>query len=623
MITETVLTTSFVTGLFKKFGEEAGSYLLKRSKSHIQKLKLYKSLLSNENDYSNNIIKRVFTFRTIVSGDKDVYLDQIYYPLTILENGVRKATIRDGTTLPSHTPICLIGVAGQGKTITMKKMYLEELNKKNSFPFFISLRSLDFSKELSLIEILHKHLTSNGVECDKESVNDFITNVNIRIYFDGFDEIPYEHRQSAVYILEECHYRWKCSIVCSTRPDTELCQIPGFAVYNLSYLVEKDVHNILKQKIENRETAEQLINLLKNKEFLRDSIKTPIIIDIFIVTCMSLNENPDNISNYYDSLFKSLTYKHDFNKIFTRKRKSQLSDLELEDCFTIFCFTTFIQEKVVFTEDDMLDIYKEAKQTIGKENEKEKDIMQDIMNITNLVIADGYTNFTFIHKSIQDYYAAKYISKSDIANQELFWENMQQYNVEENFAYMCKSLSPYTYHLIFITSQLEKSGFYSSEGDPIYPTLDDLEQYLQDAVLVKSSRKRNFFNGISRVPLLVCYRFEAIEELYKFVVFKDSINSPMSCILHFTRDKKDEIENEFSKLEPYMISNYKGMHESVIKLEDFRKVFPEVERYMHDSINDMKTMIDEIIRNYHNQINKNKSRSIGTKNLLKNLFAKK
>ncbi|MCL6746949.1 hypothetical protein M8Q36_24955 [Kosakonia sp. R1.Fl] len=502
-------------------------------------------------------------------------------------------------------------------------MYLEELNKNACFPFFISLRSIDFSKEIGLIQILNKHLITNGVECDEQAVKDFITNVNVRIYFDGFDEIPYEHRQHAVQVLEECNYRWKCNIVCSTRPDTELCKVPGFVVYNLSYLRMEDVNKILRQSIDNKETSEQLVNLLKNKDFLRDSIKTPILIDIFIVTCMSLNQNPDNITNYYDSLFKSLAYKHDFNKVFTRKRKSQLSDLELEECFTIFCFVTFMQEKVDFTEADMLDIFKQAKQSIGKEAEKEKDIMQDIMYITNLVIADGYTNFTFIHKSIQDYYSAKYIAKSDYKNQKLFWDSMQKYHIEENFAYMCKCLSPYSYYSLFIAPQLKECDFYSDCGEPIYPTLDDLKFYLHDASLMPNSRKDKIFSGITRTPPYDGFRFEAIDELYKFTLFKASLNGPLTCVMNFLRDKQKEISDKFDELKPHLEPDYHKMNDNAIKLEKFMLTFPQVESYMQKSITDMHQMIDEIISDYQKHIDQKNNKSLGTQNLLESLFANK
>jgi len=623
MFSETILTTPFITGLIKKFGEKTGSLLINKAKVQLQKLKLYNALLSDESDYSSNIVKRVFTFRTIVSGDRDVYLDQIYYPLTIIEAGKRKTVIQDNTTLPHHTPICLIGVAGQGKTITMKKMYLEELNKDACFPFFISLRSVDFSKEIGLVQILHKHLITNGVECDEVAVKDFITNVKVRIYFDGFDEIPYEYRQNAVHILEECHYRWKCNVICSTRPDTELCKVPGFVIYNLLYLTTQDVNKVLKQNVENRETSEQLFNLLKSKDFLRESIRTPILIDIFIVTCMSLNKNPDNISNYYDSLFKSLAYKHDFNKVFTRKRKSQLSDLELEECFTFFCFITFMQEKIEFTENDMLEIYKEAKISLGKEGEKEKDILQDIMHITNLIIADGYTNFTFIHKSIQDYYAAKYITKSDDENQELFWESMRLHDIEENFAYMCKCLSPHTYYSIFIAQQLKRCDFYSKNGDAIYPTLDDIMNYLKGAYISVSSSEGRVLNGITRTPPFEGFGFETIEELYKYTLFKHSMNDPMSSIMEFLRDNKVKISKRYDEFEEYFKPSPYNQKTKVIELNQLIIFFPEIEAHMQKLLTEINKEIDEILFDYHNQVYHDNKKSSGTKQLLKNLFAKK
>ncbi|QGA58885.1 NACHT domain-containing protein (plasmid) [Klebsiella pneumoniae] len=146
-------------------------------------------------------MKKVFTFRTILSGDKDVYLDQIYYPLNVSSYKRKNIIIDDYESLEQEQRVCLVGVAGQGKTMTMKKMFLEDLNKSLFFPIFLSFRNLDFSKELSLVEALETHFITNGVDCSKTDVSALLKNNPVRLYLDGFDEIPVSHRKRANKIL--------------------------------------------------------------------------------------------------------------------------------------------------------------------------------------------------------------------------------------------------------------------------------------------------------------------------------------------------------------------------------------------------------------------------------------
>ncbi|WP_368620032.1 NACHT domain-containing NTPase, partial [Salmonella enterica] len=133
---------------------------------------------------------------------KDVYLDQIYYPLNISSYRRKNIIIDDYETLEHEQRVCLVGVAGQGKTMTMKKMFLEDLNKFLFFPVFLSLRNLDFSKELSLVEVLETHFIINGVDCGKADVTTLLKNNPVRLYLDGFDEIPVSHRKQAINFLD-------------------------------------------------------------------------------------------------------------------------------------------------------------------------------------------------------------------------------------------------------------------------------------------------------------------------------------------------------------------------------------------------------------------------------------
>ncbi|TCB95893.1 NACHT domain-containing protein, partial [Kosakonia quasisacchari] len=293
MITATAvstLTVSFLSGLMKKAGETFLENAVRKVGNQLSSSNIFKQLTNEKINqrYVENLVRSVFTFRTITSGDKDVFLDQIYYPLQVSSYKYKNIKIEDHETLENEMRVCLVGVAGQGKTMTLKKMFLEDMNKRQYFPFFISLRNIDFSREISLPEIIEKHFINNGIKCTKQEVSDFIKNASIRMYFDGFDEVTDSQRKNVLILLEECDLQWNTSVVCSTRPDTEFCKFPGYVTYNVAYLKKQDVLNIIDKNITNSDVRNQLKKILTDKEFLYDSIVTPILVDIFIVTSFGL-----------------------------------------------------------------------------------------------------------------------------------------------------------------------------------------------------------------------------------------------------------------------------------------------------------------------------------------------
>ncbi|HCR1076955.1 TPA: hypothetical protein OMU12_004379 [Enterobacter cloacae] len=144
MIASTVssLTIPFISGLLKKLVKKSAEKAISKAGEVIRSINIYKTLSdsSSNKKYTENLLKKAFTFRTILSGDKDIYFDQIYYPLNVSSYRRKNITIDDYESLEQEQRVCLVGVAGQGKTMTMKKMFLEDLNKSLFFSCLSKLK---------------------------------------------------------------------------------------------------------------------------------------------------------------------------------------------------------------------------------------------------------------------------------------------------------------------------------------------------------------------------------------------------------------------------------------------------------------------------------------------------
>jgi len=626
----TSITTKVISGLLVKAGVASISSAISTIKSKKNVYELYNSLCepSGNHDYAKNVINKVFTFRTIIYGDRDVFLDQIYHPLKLTSPEDEVVVVDDNFTLPEHTSSCLVGYAGQGKTITMKKMFLEDLNKNVFFPLFISLRAIDFSSQVSVPEVLLQHFKAHGVKTDVDSVIGLLKQLNnIRVYFDGFDEIHHDERDNALALLDECISLWKMNVICSSRPDTQVCKKPGFLVYNVQFLNASDVEEIININVINVETKSTLLTILHGKDFLLDSIKSPILVDIFIVTSIGLGKKPENIVSYYESLFSSLVYKHDFNKIFTRARKSDLTDTQMEQCLSYFAFIAQLKQQTNFAYSDMVEAFIDAKDIIGKGNDDEKAIIEDVIEITNLITRDGYDNYTFIHKSIQDFYAAKFISTSAEENQIDFFHEIKQLRPDVNFCYMLKSLIPSAYYPHFIKLKIDDLGF--KEDNIKYPVTENVIKYLEDAEILFDKENEHgdggdtfkivgIVNSISKDD----FPFSIIDDLKEYMFLRQVECDPITSIFsYWSVNKLNDIK--YSSLVEGKVRQSKDYSASFeMTGKEFISIFPDFVEFIKLFVKDVSGMIDSIFEEYNAAIEKVNSKNVTTQRVIKALMKK-
>lgn len=418
------------------------------------------------NNYSRNYVNKVFTFRTLLHSNHDVYLDEIYYPLTVrsIIDYDHPILVTDNTILPDHTPIVISGLAGQGKTIIMRKLFLEELNYKNKLPFFITLRHIGSFDNLSCEQLLADHMHSNGVQCSLEDVQYLLEKSPTSFYFDGFDEIPSNQRLYAIKVINECRDKYNCKVVVSSRPDTEMLRQPGYNVYTIDFLDSKDLVGIISNIIQKKELLNFFTALLDKNKLIQNCITTPILLDIFLVTSRNLNHEPRSIIDYYDGLFPALMYRHDLIKNLTRCKKSNLHDRELENCFSLFSFLSYIAHKNDFTKEELIFYFKKAVE-LNKTQALPESILEDILDTTNLITLDGYNNYSYLHRSIQEFYAAKYFSVLNEESKEPLYDRMSKFPQIDGyyffFMFFLSCLDSYSFIELYLLKQLKRYNLYN------------------------------------------------------------------------------------------------------------------------------------------------------------------
>ena len=356
---------------------------------------------------------RYFTFRTLLSQDQDVSIQDVFHPLKIKRKGTFEdpLVIGETTTLTFGKIYCLVGKAGQGKTTLLKKLcYNTLVDEKSQVPLIITLRYVNWEDDNLTPElIVSNEFKELGISISIDACKYLLQLKRLLVMFDGFDEIADEHRKKANDLIYHTHTTFNSDCIVTSRPGTEITLYSGSMInYEVLDLTPEDVFAIISEhKQIDKEDKSRLIDTLENNKHLQELLITPILVDIFIRTSIYMPSELKSVLDLYESLFRSLTLAHDKLKpYFKRIGKSGLDNDQLEKVFWQASFGLLnMRNDINFSESELEKEFNIACEDLKLKN---KNAHVDLINKSSLIIEDG-VNYSYIHKSILEYHAAKYI----------------------------------------------------------------------------------------------------------------------------------------------------------------------------------------------------------------------
>lgn len=368
-------------------------------------------------------IKNIEKVKTIWQIDKEVKISEFYYPVRVVADR-EEVEINSIDELPAHKNNIIQGIAGQGKSIFLRHLCANELKRGEYIPIFLELRHID--DKLSLKELLFSTLSLMGLDFDDFLFEYFANSGKVALLLDGFDEISARYVDKTIVDLEYfCQKFNKLPVIVSSRPNSDIQYSPHFRILRIANLDEAD-RNCLIIKLVDSEQSSLIIDSIEKKPNVAMILTTPLLITLLIITYKSYNEIPDQLSEFYEALFLILLRRHDKSKAgYTRERKTKLSDSEIQEVFEKLCFLTLRVNKSVFVEEEILRFCQEALIKQEMDFFKFENFLEDIIKITCLIIKDG-VEYRFIHKSIQEYYAARFVRRLPEGQGKVFYEKVGQ-----------------------------------------------------------------------------------------------------------------------------------------------------------------------------------------------------
>ena len=415
---------------------------------------------------------------------KDACISDFYVPAKLIDDQTR---IRGEDVLNKYSQdhLLITGIGGQGKSIFLKNLALVEAKAGRFLPLFIEFKRLgEIDPKESLSSFLIRSLDRFGFPQSEEVLFSFIKSEKGLFLLDAFDELQLEHRIRVARELDDLIAKHpNIKIIVTSRPDTEITNLPLLKTLRVDYVSEKDRQLLIKKIYaeEKKDLTKALDEALRKNPSVTGILITPLIIALLTVTFDKDVNLPDTLSNFYERVFEAMLVRHDSAKLLQRPRKCGLVENQFRMVFESFCAVSLNLNQSRLSKAVAIDHLKRALSDAALNTSLADDVFDDIVNITSLLVRDG-DSYDYVHKTIQEYFAACYIKRLPSSKVEKFFKGLSRKTVRywSTALTFLQEIDKYRYYYYFeIPRYKDFFGplyFSFKSNEDLYISLDDFER---------------------------------------------------------------------------------------------------------------------------------------------------
>jgi len=314
--------------------------------------------------------------------------------------------------------IILDGNGGVGKTMMMRHLLLDAIENFDTLqltPVFIPLKSYTGEPMLDFI-CKFIHFLSKGYT--KEATENALTEGSVLLLMDGMDEIKEAHFAAFEIEIERITDKFpNAKYVISSRSFQPFVSLNRFTVLKLMPFTPQqsiDLINKLDFRPNEPEFKKSFIREIQGglSSCHRSFIENPLLLTIMLMTYDKFARLPEKHHEFYQRAFFTLAETHDATKSdFTRIHKTGFDTTAFNNAFAEFCFITFVDNKIEFTEDDLMR-YMDSLQTMKKYPADARSLAFDFCSNLCLLYKEG-NRYHFTHRTFQEYFCALFFSRQN------------------------------------------------------------------------------------------------------------------------------------------------------------------------------------------------------------------
>lgn len=402
--------------------------------------------------------------KTINDFDDSVSLYDFYVSpqLTAINSNNRSLIVESLQDFSCSKKILISGIVGQGKSILMKHLAIQESFKGEKFPIFTELRELGESETL---ESFMRRNIKSWLKIENDRVISYLINEGkIIFFFDGFDEVKINNMEKIVKDFEKVSKKYsKLDFVVSSRPEKTIDKSTIFNKFLINKLDLNGQLKIIKKLVKDNLIQTNLIKTLESSsKDIQGVLVTPLMVNFYYYLYKTEQIASNNIKLFYDKLFDLTLRKHDGTKLlYSRDYFSKLSTEQLEQAFECICYLSCYHQTFFLTEYKLREII-EKTISFYKLDCSIDDLVRDFTTGTCFICREG-ESYAFLHTSIAEFFGAKFIAKnSQIVG--IYDDLRNNYKKYEDVVNYLKIIDEKSFYINFLNEIVENSyDFFKSK----------------------------------------------------------------------------------------------------------------------------------------------------------------
>jgi hypothetical protein len=387
------------------------------NKKSIEKRTSVASIEESFRNYLTGAYQRFCTMNVLAFPNQQILIQEIYQPLSLTSNGgyrTFRLNVFDKIHLKQFERILVSDTGGMGKSTLMKWIGASTIEQKSSIPILIELKKITKTHKI-INEICHQFGDVFG-DFDKDVITRLISQGEFLFLLDGFDEIRDEFKEIAINDIKSfVEKSSENSFIMTSRPESSLAAFGDFQRFNINPLsINKSFELIRKyDSVNANKIGESLIKDISERlTEVQEFLVNPFLVSLLYKTYTYNRDIPSRKTSFYEEVYSALYKHHDLSKDgFKREKKSGLDIHDFKNVLNQLAFDTAKTVEVEYYEQKLVRLLSITKDKCVGLDFKSNDFIEDIELNVPLFSRDGNV-LKWAHKSLQDFFAASYISSS-------------------------------------------------------------------------------------------------------------------------------------------------------------------------------------------------------------------
>ena len=330
----------------------------------------------------------------------------------------------------SSLKILVEGVPGAGKTTLVQKSCKDWADGKSLQQFNLVVLVVLRKKEIERAKSVEELLPADDPDL-KEEVRRIIkksSGEDVLFIFDGFDELDKTQQSSSSIFLEiiQGELLHNCAVILTSRPyasdvlrtDERIhrhVEILGFT--------EKQIESYIMHNISNQSAACSLVKSLTEQVASSSFCYTPLSCSILLYIFKRENcKLPSTLTELFDAFISSVVKRHAKKlKLLTRTQEQKLDLNNLPEPlnyqFSALCklaYDSLVKGRFVFSPQDIEDM--------NPGRDVEANLLSLMTSTTSFGIKGEETHYQFLHMTIQEFLAARWVATQSEYKQKIFFD---------------------------------------------------------------------------------------------------------------------------------------------------------------------------------------------------------